>query len=580
MALEFKRELGLSSIEDVPAAAPDELRAAAWAIDYALEFEDKTGRSRLTLIPRHVIVDEQIPPRVGDVPEEIVIIWIALRNEVKSSAAKARLSHLLFQRGGRDRYEYCKSAVAEYVNSSQSWERDMSAIDDLACAIQLSRAIRDNDSKLAAINLLLDVADVNLNGVEPQFGIVDRALKRATQDPDCPPRVDALLEKAATAWPDASRNDHALKMMLGRVSDADKFAIWSRRVENQLAQAEAAQLNIHRSVHRRQALVIADESGIPGLRDRAAAALQQGREEALEFMSLKTTSIRYDEEYELHRNYFMRGESWREAIYNFASSVPLSGDVEQNKKLINFQNDTHTLRAFFPVELYGEDNLPSLSGVNEEHIFDIELTRQEVKLIALNARPVTDAWLQIPSKFGLPDVREVADFLAEWPGIPANVLSSLVQAIFRSWSGDGEGAAYCLLPRVEEQVRYLVLRADAGVYRLQREKVPGQYPGLGFMLPVLAKHYDLDESRQRSLSALLCHSAGLNLRNRMLHGLSRGTPGAAEAAMIINAMLMIGLLHPRGAASTDAAPDAVNDPSTEPSARSEDGEEEDQEETD
>lgn len=76
------------------------------------------------------------------------------------------------------------------------------------------------------------------------------------------------------------------------------------------------------------------------------------------------------------------------------------------------------------------------------------------------------------------------------------------------------------------------------MYRLQREHKPGQYAGLGQLLPILQEEYDLDESRSRFLSALLRHPAGLNLRNQMLHGFV-GDPGPGVAATLLHAALSL-----------------------------------------
>lgn len=97
-----------------------------------------------------------------------------------------------------------------------------------------------------------------------------------------------------------------------------------------------------------------------------------------------------------------------------------------------------------------------------------------------------------------------------------------------------------------------MLSTDRGVYRLQRQHIPGQYAGLGQLLPIVQEEYGLDESRTRFLSALLRHPAGLNLRNQMLHGFV-GDLGPGFAAVLLHATLGIAtmtapVLH------TDAAP--------------------------
>ncbi len=79
------------------------------------------------------------------------------------------------------------------------------------------------------------------------------------------------------------------------------------------------------------------------------------------------------------------------------------------------------------------------------------------------------------------------------------------------------------------------------MYRLQREHKPGQYAGLGQLLPMLHEEYGLDESRTPFLGAALRHPVGLNLRNMMLHGFVIGDFGPGAAAVLLHVALSSGL---------------------------------------
>ncbi|MFF0501345.1 hypothetical protein ACFYU5_33460 [Nocardia aobensis] len=518
----------------------------AWAIEYAIRMEESDGRQRVSLIPRHILDDETIPPKVDEVPREVVDLWVQLSTLVKSSVAKARLFHLLFQRKeGAAPHKYCKNAIESYIESSKDWSRDLDSIQDLACAIRLSRAIGDRPSRITALESLLEIAASFLNRDDPLAGIIGRALTYAVEDSDCPDRVDSLLEQASSAWPDARRNDHALKLMLRRTTDsAQKEKIWGRRVDGYLAQAESEDSGILRSVRRQAALELANESGIPDLRRRAAAELQKGRNEQLDFMRFSVSSERYEEEYEALRDMFIKGQDWRDALMSFAHSGPLTGDIERNKAHVAEKNSLHPLASLFPEHIYGADGLPVLIATSEEQRFNIDMTRHELFILGLSIRPFADAWLEIPSRFGMPKSQDLVDFLLSWPSLSRDVVGPLVRSMQRSWAGDAEGAAYTIAPWLERQVRDMVLAADEGVYRLQRQETPGQYPGLGFLLPLVAKNYTLNESHQRFLQAIANYSAGLNLRNLMLHGFgdSAGV-GVVTAPLFFHAILMLGTLE-------------------------------------
>ena len=73
------------------------------------------------------------------------------------------------------------------------------------------------------------------------------------------------------------------------------------------------------------------------------------------------------------------------------------------------------------------------------------------------------------------------------------------------------------MPKVEALVRALVLTCGLPIYRIQREKTPGQYPGLGALLPEVRK-LGMDESWYRFMHTFLASVAGANERNELLHG--------------------------------------------------------------
>ena len=73
------------------------------------------------------------------------------------------------------------------------------------------------------------------------------------------------------------------------------------------------------------------------------------------------------------------------------------------------------------------------------------------------------------------------------------------------------------LLKIEALTRNLLIQADVGIYRLQRQQSPGQYPGLRFLLDELLKR-GLDASWHRFMLVLCAHVVGFNFRNELSHG--------------------------------------------------------------
>jgi len=97
-------------------------------------------------------------------------------------------------------------------------------------------------------------------------------------------------------------------------------------------------------------------------------------------------------------------------------------------------------------------------------------------------------------------------------------------------------------------VRELVLAAGSPVYRTQRANAPGQYPGLGALLPELRTR-GVDESWVRYLNALLASPMGDNARNELLHGFW-DEPSETLAALVLVGVLFLAVRVSVGSEST------------------------------
>lgn len=538
--------LGLSLIEDLPDDLPVPEKAVAWALHYHVETVDAEGRRRIRLAPRHEHDNGAEPPHVRDVPTAVVEVWRALAGLVKSGAAQARLGHLLFEYGGPDSIDHARTAIDAYLKSASGWGRGFDAVQDLTAATRLARAVNAANWVKESLERMANLAEHHLTAEDPPAGIVLRALRHLVGEPGCPDRVDDLLERAVDAWPDATRRDKALALLLERCGDDDtRAALWRRRVSVFTLEAETASSKIMRAVRLEQALRLAEASGDPDLRREAAGLLQSVRHDDLEMLSFHATSRRYEEEFERLVDAVSGGDEWKQALIRFATFGPLSGDTDNNRAFIEDRHRQHPLAALFPTQLLGPDGLPAYTGTSEADRFDVDLAQWESDLIS-NWSPVVAAALhEIPKRHGLPPLGDIRDFLGQWPAIHGSAGGAIARSLLRYWAGDSEGASYTILPRLETLVRSLILRSERGIYRLQRQHVPGQYAGLAQLLPILQEEYNLGESHVRFLSALLRHPAGLNLRNQMLHGFV-DDPGPGMAAILLHAALGIAIIRPTG----------------------------------
>jgi hypothetical protein len=337
------------------------------------------------------------------------------------------------------------------------------------------------------------------------------------------------------------------------VDEACRRALWNRRVEAYVELSSSAESVILRIVYLHDALKLADQSNDSELREYAASALQTVRNQDLGLIRFEASSVHYEQEFEIVRDSFISESDWKEALVRFANAGPLSGDFDQNRALVAARNDAAPLGFLMPATLLGPDGLPLLSAVSPEEKLAYGLVRQETYRIQSFVRPLISALHTIVVRFGLPSTRELAEFLGGWPGMTAQALAAIVQSLQRFWGGDSEGATYILTPRIEALVRDLILTTNHGMFKLQNSHKPGQYPGLGAMLEILAEQFDISESWLRFLKVTLIEPAGFNLRNTLAHGVvDHVDPGAA--AMAIQTALFLTTLRPKAVASTDQTP--------------------------
>lgn len=126
--------------------------------------------------------------------------------------------------------------------------------------------------------------------------------------------------------------------------------------------------------------------------------------------------------------------------------------------------------------------------------------------------------------------------------IDSAVASRIGRAIELFESGDNDSAAAVLAPRLERVIRRVAGAVGITVTRSpDRRGRSGGVKGLGELLGLLEGA--LEEPNRRYLKVLLSEVTGLNLRNRIGHGLDEEI-AQREAALLIHAACHLRLLAP------------------------------------
>lgn len=564
--------------EDLPDGDPESsedyeldvaFRAAWWSLRYHIDLTGPVGSERVELVPEFEGPDTTEPPVTSAVGSEIRDAWHHLSETVVTPAAQARLQHLLFQVGGRQRREHAQQATDAYMNLATTEARHLDAVEALRVAVRLSRAVKDPERSSVAMGLLVAEVEKLLDLQKPPQVPILRALRTLVGE-GCPGSTMALLERASTAWLDANQADGILALRLTATTNpTEREAIWEQRVTSFIDQAEREQSNIVKSVRLRQALELAEKSGMPGLREKATVLLQTVGTLDLEMMSIKATSRQFQEQWEICVDDVIgirdgrNGEglgggdsskegaesssegSWTAALQSFAAYPAVTGAPETSRRRVEEQNRLAPLTALLQAQLHTPEGLPLYTAETDQQRFEMDMVRWEVQLLEHWAPVLATSLHKLVEQYGLPPMEDLTHFLDTGPAMTTDTADRLCRAFYRYWAGDAEAAAYTVAPVIEQMLRRAVLEADRGIYRLQRNQSPGQYVGLGVLLDLFCDAYDADEAEQRLFSALLRHPAGWNVRNLMAHGYLDNI-GSSVAAVLLHVALKVLMLSMAG----------------------------------
>jgi hypothetical protein len=538
----------------------DVQRAASWAFGYRIQHTAAGGRGRVMLRPYFsASFGEQMPPPVEAVAAEVVDVWESLSEVVTAAYGSARLEHVLFVAGRGNGFARATAAAESYLECAGGWSREFDRVGDLQTALALARAVGNHPLRHRIIDLVLDRAQAVLTPTDGTVGAILGNLELLDGERDVPKRYEELLDAALTRLTDPRAVERVHMLRRNRAADAETIAaIDAARVRVWMeagAQADA----LVRSAHLKQALSIAEASGRPELVEVAAAALQAIPRDELGLMTFSASTSIAREDIERMVAPITEAPTWREALFEFTFFGPGTGYADDNRASAAEQARQFVF-ASLPREILGGDGLPRFMANSAESEAEMALTEQETFRLQTFAPILAYALSEVRSKHGIPTVDDLSAYFAERPGISDGLAGAMARVLQRYWTGDVEGAAFTAAPRIETITRQLVVALNAGVYRLQRNQRPGQYPGLGVLLGVLRERR-LDDSWYRYIYTVTCNPAGMNLRNELSHGFvdNLGTP---LAATLIQVMLFLSGLSPEAAGAPPPSEEDLATPDT------------------
>ncbi len=473
-------------------------------------------------------------------PDEAVRAW-GDGLAVNAPLALARYGDLLwtFRRDAGA----ARTAIGAYLEVSTDAAAN-SMISALATcrAVQLAMEINDKPRLEQASERAIRQANASLDGTEHEPGIPLRLVASLTRlpDPAQPSSIDEILTRLEQRYDTEPPVLDAVTDLIARRSDEAGAAEARKRQIDRWIRWGDAQGGFHRLFALRKGLEVAQVAGLRPEINSIREQLQSVRHSDLDLKELSyevdVDRGRVDRALDL----IVGDDSFSEFPSRLAINFgPPAGLVDENRRLIRELMQEFPLSFLFPKTMLGPEDTRLRHVAGDDQHAAVEIIEQEARSIGWFAHLAAEALDRAFTKYGLPDTTSLAEFF-ESEFVDSAAARRFARAVELHSQGDFDSTAHVIAPRLERVIRALARASGVLVVREPSGDRPGGVRGLNELLPDLAGH--LDESWRRYLFNLLAEPLGVNLRNRLGHGLV-DEARRDESAILIHAASWLSLLE-------------------------------------
>lgn len=495
----------------------------------------------------------QYPPVLTDIPDIVWDLWGQLAEIVAEPLAQARLHDLCFCGRKGNIGDHARRAASGYLRAAArlgtSFDEQGGAVTALRQGDYLRRAKElgrltgqhdvSNDAETAYLAAIKATNEAEPFDVSRAIVITQAAVDENFADS----AIDDLLDRLATETRDVFFTERVIRLQLRRASDDERPLLHRKLVEAWINEADRSDPS--RVVwNLTTAGELARDFGIADLQATITTRLQGTELEDHGLVRRRVTVPVDPAQAEAFVQRFMDLPSWQDALLALLAENPPTGDIAMNRRAAEAMLTEAPLFSSIPHVLLGGDGLPRVTISTDEEKREWRLTHCETFHLQVLGSYTDEILRRIGVKWAPIPEDQLTEFLSAEPHTSTEVCATLARAFNHFFNGDFEAAAYIAAPQIERIVREAVLAVDAPAYRLQRGSTPGQYAGLGALLPVLLNK-GVNESWIRFIQTALCAPIGMNYRNELLHGFVDEVH-SGNAALI----LLAGLYLSRGISLT------------------------------
>jgi hypothetical protein len=495
------------------------------------------------------------PTPIGEVPEEVIDLWTSAAERVATPGPRARLHHLLFERGSGNKGTHGREAAAAYLALGVgTWPR-LERVNCLHWARDLSMRVGDVSEAAKVIPALVALAIESLDQEKREPGVALHALEVLAYEDADNPDLPQLLERARGAYdthPYLTTQTIRIQEEVFKSDPARRAQLRRETVLAFYAHAMTFPPGALRMSFLENAATLAEQYGFADLSDQSVEAMQRMTLEDMDLKPFSATASIPTEIVDAHVASMLERPSFGDVLEALAAGEAPTGNVDRNRTATQQIAEQTPLASLMPTKHLGDDGLPRYMAASDEDRIDEQLARAEVIALGLAGRVTARILDEALAKF-TPSHEEIVPRLQKLSHVSIPVARSIAVALLDFQAGRYEEAATVAMPRVESLARSLcqgknVLRLRVQRYQKQGSSTRGQYPQLGALLVLLRPW--MDPSWDRFLWTFLVSPFGPQFRHNLLHGFTEEvTP--AYAALTLLAALRLAII----AVAAGIAPD-------------------------
>jgi Domain of unknown function (DUF4209) len=531
-----------SAVEQMARNGAPDSPLAPFVLAFHYDLLEPRGGRRADYGPYAPVIETgngAFPPRLETLDASVKEAWARITPSVQEPAAAARLNDLLWvTRHGDQPYINAKAAIAAYVAQAERW-RDLAQVECLWRALELSLEINDPAATAEIATLTAAAARAELSESEQKPGVSMRLIEALLDTPAPPAEVDQLLEEAADRYRGNVHVGDSITDLRASSAARDPERVRELRREQMQRWRDhaAAADGLAAIAHLQHGLELARTHGLADEADAFRRALQDFDRESIEFERITAEAGVDREEIEKLLASLVE-EDWPSSLRAFGATSPPIGDIESNERFVRQMMKEHPISFLFTQTVLGPENTVIKNVAGDEAHFAAQLTRHESQSIGFWGLLAAEGLRRIRERHGPADHETLAAYFT------AGVIApEYADAFARGVALYGEErydeSALVVVPRIEGVIRELARRAGLVVIREPIGERPGGVRSLNEVLSSLRGI--LDESWRRYLWNTLAEPLGLNLRNRLAHGLGQGD--AVSAALLLHVCCFLVLLR-------------------------------------